>query len=98
MIAVKDIVVGERFRVVNDGPIKKSFAFLLNSHLGNPDKIRALKIGTELEIVGNKKQIPNSNLFSIPVLISGSNEKSEVLFHELRLRCEKICITVEKPI
>lgn len=97
MIPAKDIIVGERFRVINDGATKKSFAFLLNGHLGNPDKIRALKAGTELEVIGNKKQIPNSKLFSISVTVVGSNEKSEVLFDELRSRCEKAYSTTDKP-
>jgi hypothetical protein len=97
MIAAKDIVVGERFRVVNDGRTKRSFAFLLNGHLGNPDKITALKAGTELEVVGNKQQIQNSKLFSIKVKVVGKEEESEVLFDEFRSRCEKIYITVKKP-
>lgn len=97
MISAKDVIVGERFRVINDGRTKKSFAFLLNSHLGNPDKISALKLGAVIEVVGNKKQIADSKLFSIPVKVTDRNEIAEVLLDELRSRCEKICTTVDRP-
>lgn len=95
MLSLRDISVGDRFIVVNDGKTKRSPAFLINVQLARPEKIRALKKGVEFEIIRAKSKFDKK--FSYGIKLAGTEETAEVYCDDVRERCEKIGSIIKVP-
>lgn len=88
MISVKTISAGDHFRVIQDGPLRGSPAFLANAYAGVPDKIFALTKGLEFEIVKRKK-VSTKQVVSVK-LLAPNKVTIDLDINDVKRRCDRV--------
>lgn len=98
MISIEAIDIGDKFKVINDGPTKISDSFRYSVIDGEKSVIHILEKGSEFEVIWSKKKVPGTKTYSFK--IKRSNDAAHVVdipFKEISLRCAKIYPEKPKP-
>lgn len=92
MLTIKNISVGDRFRVIKDDSIPFSEALILNGmHISNDDKPKqTVMAGFEFEVTRKYKKVANAENYSFEIKPLDQKLHYEIFARDLTARCERL--------